>query len=120
MPHLNQLHDNAMPREAAVGALTDDASIEQVAAGLEEAGIDADPAYFFQGDEGVSLIQHSGNIVSRLFEADRRDVPITALREGKTLVAVYGVEKDDADSVRKTLTDTGVADLHYFGRWTYD
>lgn len=119
MPHVNELHDNSMPTEAAVGVLPGDAAPDQIAERLVAAGIDDDRIYFFQGDEGVSIIEKAGNFVTRLLESERREEPVGMLKAGQTLIAVYGVDKDDAAAVRASLSDSGVDDIRYFGRWTY-
>ncbi len=117
--HVNQEAAGVVPREAAVGTLVDGAGIEDVARSLGEAGIPAERLYFLHGEVGATLIENGGNFVSRLFDGELRTRPATALREGKTLLAVYGVDRDDVESVRRALVAAGVVNVHYFGRWTY-
>lgn len=117
--NMNQLATDSTPREAAVGTLAADSSIDDVVRILTDAAIAADRIYFLQGDEGAALIEQSGNFVSRLLESELRAAPIAALRSGLTLIVVYGVERDDADAVRTALSAAGVTDQRYFGRWTY-
>ncbi len=117
--HVNELATDSTPREAAVGTLTADSSIDDVVQTLGDAAIAANRIYFLQGDVGASLIEQSGNFVARLLESELRAAPVAALRRGETLIAVYGVERDDVDAVRAALSAAGVTDLRYFGRWTY-
>ncbi len=117
--HVNQLATDSIPREAAAGTLAASTSIDEIVATLGDAGITGDRIYFLHGTEGASLIEQSGNFLSRLFETELRSEAISSLQAGKTLVAVWGVERDDADKVRAALSAASVTDLRYFGRWTY-
>ncbi len=117
--HVNELAMDSAPREAAVGTLAAGSIVDEVVRTLGDAGIAADRIYVLHGAEGAALIERSGNFISRLFETELRAAPVAALQRGEMLVAVYGVERDDADAVRAALRATGATDLHYFGRWTY-
>ncbi len=117
--HVNQLATDSIPREAAAGTLATSTTVDEIISALGDAGIDSDRIYFLQGTAGASLIEQSGNFISRLFETELRSAAISSLQAGKTLVAVWGVERDDADKVRAALSAASVTDLRYFGRWTY-
>ncbi len=116
-PHINETATTSQPRHAAVGQLNDDSTIEGVTAALVATGIDPDRVYFLVGDEGAEVLNGTKGLFS-VFD-DVIDKPMTALRGGATVVGVFGVDGDDADTVKATLAEAGVHNLHYFGRWTY-
>ena len=107
-----------LPREAAVGILGSEATIDEVVATLDAAGVAADQLYFLHGEEGASLLESGGSALSRLMEGEVRNAPVAAIRSGRTAVAVMGVAGDDVEIVRTALSSAGVENQHYFGRWT--
>lgn len=117
--HLNTLSGKAQPREAALGRIKDDVELDSVVSALEAIGIEGDRLYLLQGAAGVEQLEHRGTWMSRLLDGGATE-PIAALNEGATLIGVFGVEGDRADSVRTCLHDSGVVNIHYFGKWTYE
>lgn len=116
-PHINQLATKHQPRQAAVGQLGPAATIDQVTTDLGTAGVESDRVYFLVGTEGADALDDSRGFLS-VFD-DVIEKPLAALRQGHTLVAVFGVDKDNAEAVRETLVSSGVTNPHYFGKWTY-
>lgn len=117
--HVNELADDSFPTEAALGVLADGLTVDSAAERLADAGISLDRLYFFHGEEAAQMLENEGNAIERFFESDVRQPVIGALRDGKTLVMVYGVDEDDADKVRATMRASCVGETHYFGRWTF-
>ncbi len=115
---VNELATKKQPTEAAFGRLAGQATPESVAAALVAAGIDADRIYFLIGPEGAEVLRSTISLFTKLFD-DVIQFPIEALDAGDTLVGVFGTDRDDLAAVRKTLTDAGVTEHHYFGKWTY-
>ncbi len=115
--HINETRTRTQPREAAIGELGEGVTIDDVTAALEAAGVDADRIYYLIGQEGAKALDDTRGFLS-IFD-DVIDKPLAALREGHTLVAVFGTDRDDAEAVRRTLIDAGVTRTHYFGKWTY-
>ncbi len=116
-PHINETATKSQPKHAAVGELSEAASIESVTAALGDVGIDADRVYFLVGEDGAAALDNATGFFS-VFD-DVIEKPLQALRAGNTLVGVFGVDGDSADSVKSTLRSAGVRHVHYFGRWTY-
>ncbi len=116
-PHINETATRSQPREAAIGELGEDATIEGVTDSLTQIGIDADRVYYLVGVEGAAVLEKTKGFFS-LFD-DVIDKPLGALREGKTLVGVFGVAKDSLPEVQEALVSAGVGELHYFGKWTH-
>ncbi len=115
--HINETKTRSQPREAAIGELSEGTTIDDVTAALEAAGVDADRIYYLIGQDGAKALDNARGFLS-VFD-DVIDKPLSALRQGHTLVAVFGTDRDDADTVRQTLVDAGVTKTHYFGKWTY-
>lgn len=115
--HLNETASRSQPREAAVGQLGEQATIDDVVTALEAVGITADRIYFLVGASGAEALRDTKGFFS-VFD-DVIDKPLAALDAGSTLVGVFGVEKDDAEVVRRTLREAGVGNTHYFGKWSY-
>ncbi len=116
-PHINQLATRSQPRQAAIGQLGEGATVDQVAEALQSTGIDADRIYFLIGQDGADVLDETRGFLSVFDTVIEK--PLAALRDGHSLVAVFGVDKDHAENVRQALVGAGVTNPHYFGRWTY-
>jgi hypothetical protein len=114
---VNEIATRSQPRQAAIGELGDKVAIDNVTAALAAIGIDADRIYYLVGQDGATARNDTRGFLS-VFD-DVIDEPLSALRSGKTLVAIFGVDNDAATSVRQCLIDAGVTRTHYFGKWTY-
>ena len=119
--HINVLATSGrLPREAAVGFLGEGIEIETVVRALCETGLREEDLYFLQGEEGAKILEDGGSSVGRFFEDNVRDVPVAALREGTTLIAVLHVSADDREAVQTAMADVGVVRRRYFGRWSHN
>lgn len=110
--------DKAMPTEAVVGHLHEDQTTENFVEAMTQAGIDDTRIHILTGEDGVAVLQNMGTRLGRLFGPDR-EKPIELLRNGATLVGVFGVPDDEQASTSKALNDAEVNVLHRFGKWTY-
>ncbi len=115
--HINETKSRSQPREAAVGELRDETALDDVTAALQATGVDPDRIYYLVGQDGAIALDNSRGFLS-VFD-DVIEKPLSALRQGKTLVALFGVDRDDIEAIRNTLVDAGVVNIHYFGKWTY-
>ncbi len=115
--HINEAATRSQPRQAAVGQLREDTTIDDVTDALQAIGIEPDRIYYLIGPEGAETLSRTRGFLS-VFD-DVIDKPIAALRDGHTIVGVFGVDKDNARTVRQCLLDAGVTHTHYFGKWTY-
>lgn len=115
--HLNETVSRSQPREAAIGELGTGVSIDTVVLALETAGIAAERLYFLVGPGGADVLRSTTGFFS-VFD-DVIDKPLSALDVGRTLVGVFGVDKDDSAAVRRSLASAGVIETHYFGKWSY-
>jgi hypothetical protein len=109
---------HATPRNAVIGTLRSDASVQGVAAALTEAGIDPNTVHFLEGMGGVAFLDRLGNWFTRALSEGLSDAR-GSLESGATMVGVFEVADPDADAIRRKLFDGGVESLHYFGSWTY-
>lgn len=109
---------HAMPRNAVVGTLRADVSVQDVADALNEAGIAPTSVHFLVGVGGVPFLDRLGNWFTRTLSEGLSDAR-GSLESGATLVGVFEVADPDAEAIRVTLFDAGVVSLHYFGPWTY-
>ncbi|MGH1488476.1 MAG: hypothetical protein ACRBK7_03645 [Acidimicrobiales bacterium] len=116
-PHINETVSKSQPRQAAIAQVGDDVDIETVTAALEEIGVSADRVYFLIGQDGAAALEKTKGFLS-IFD-DVIDKPLSALRDGHTMVGVFGVDSDNADTVRRCLVAAGCTNPHYFGKWTY-
>lgn len=116
-PHFNETVTRSQPREALIAQLGDSVEVEAVTNALEGIGIDTDQIYYLVGQEGATALEKAKTFLS--FLDDVISKPLSALRDGHTLVGVFGVDKDNAERVRRCLIDSGATKSHYFGRWTY-
>ena len=108
----------AMPRNAVVGTLGSDVSVQDVADTLTEAGIAPTTVHFLVGAGGVPFLDRLGNWFTRALSEGLSDAR-ASLESGATLVGVFEVADPNAETIRTTLFDAGVGSLHYFGSWTY-
>ncbi|SRR6266542_6694206 len=122
-PYLNDdtppaIKFHATPRNAVIGTLRSDASLQDVADALTEAGIAPSTVHFLAGAEGVAFLDRLGNWFTRALSEGLTDAS-GSLESGATMVGVFEVADPDAEAIRRTLSDAGVESLHYFGSWTY-
>jgi hypothetical protein len=115
--HINETKSRSQPREAAIGQLRQDTHIDDVTTVLQSAGIEPARIYYLIGEEGAKALDNSRGFLS-VFD-DVIEKPLTALKQGHTLVGIFGVERDDSAAIRQTLLDAGVTNIHYFGKWTF-
>lgn len=115
--HINETFSRSMPTEAAIGEVGADIGIDDVTAALAIAGVDSDRAYYLIGADGAKALRKAKGFLA-VFD-DVISKPLSALDDGKTIVGVFGTDKDSAGEVRRALDSAGVAKLHYFGKWTY-
>ncbi len=109
---------DATPRNAVVGTLRSDVSVQDVADALTEAGIPPSTVHFLEGAGGAAFLGQLGNWFTRTLSdglADARE----SLESGATMVGVFQIADSDSKAIRKTLADAGVESLHYFGSWTH-
>ena len=109
---------NATPRNAVIGTLRSDTSLQDVADALTEAGIPPSTVHFLAGAEGVAFLDRLGNWSTRALSEGLTDAS-GSLESGATMVGVLEVADKDAEAIGRTLSDAGVESLHYFGSWTY-
>lgn len=110
--------DKSMPQEAVVGRLDDSETADEFLTAMNEAGIDDSRIHILSGDEGIAVLENMGTRLGRLFGPDRQK-PIDLLREGATLVGVFGVADNEQGTTAAALNNAGVQVLHRFGKWTY-
>lgn len=115
--HLNETKSNKQPREAAVGQLGADSTIDGVVSSLVAVGVEQDHIYFLVGTDGATALRATSGFLS-VFD-DVIEKPLSALDAGNTVVGVFGVDKNGAAEVRQALLDAGVTHTHYFGKWTF-
>jgi hypothetical protein len=108
----------ATPRNAVIGTLRSDASVQDVADALTVAGIAADTVHFIEGPGGVAFLEQLGNRFTRALSEGLTEAR-ESLESGATMVGVFEVADPDAEAIRRTLSAAGVEALHYFGSWTY-
>jgi hypothetical protein len=109
---------HATPRNAVVGTLRSDASMQDVSDALIEVGIPPTTVHFLAGAGGVAFLDQLGSWFTRALSEGLTDARET-LESGATLVGVFEVADPDAEAIRRTLSNAGVESLHYFGSWTY-
>jgi hypothetical protein len=109
---------HATPRNAVIGTLRPDASMQDVDDRLTEAGIAPSTVHFLEGAGGVAFLERLGNWFARALSEALADARET-LESGATMVGVFEVADPDAEAIRRTLSDAAVESLHYFGSWTY-
>jgi hypothetical protein len=109
---------HATPVNAVVGTLRSDASVQDVAEALNEAGIAPATVHFLTGAGSVAFLDRLGNWFTRALSEGLADAR-GSLESGATMVGVFEVADPDAEKIRSTLFDAGVVSLHYFGSWTY-
>jgi hypothetical protein len=106
------------PRNAVIGTLRSDASVQDVADTLTEAWIAPTTVHFLAGAGGIAFLERLGNWFTRALSETLTDAR-ESLESGATMVGVFEVPDPDAEAIRRTLFDAGVESLHYFGSWTY-
>jgi hypothetical protein len=109
---------HAMPRNAVVGTLRSDASLQDVADALTQAEVAPSTVHFLAGAGGVAFLDRLGNWFTRALSEGLTEAR-GSLESGATLVGVFEVADPNAEAIRRTLSDAGVESLHYFGSWTY-
>jgi hypothetical protein len=109
---------HATPRNAVIGTLRSDASLQDVADSLTEAGIAPSTVHFLAGAGGVAFLERLGNWFTRALSEGLTDAR-GSLESGATMVGVFEVADPDAEAIRRTLFDAGVESLQYLGSWTY-
>lgn len=113
-----EFNDKAMPREAVVGHLADEHTVDEFLSSMTDAGLDGARIHMLSGEEGIAVLENLGTRLSRMFGPDRQK-PIELLRRGATLVGIFGVADEDQANTSSALSDAGVTVLHRFGKWTY-
>jgi hypothetical protein len=109
---------HATPRNAVIGTLRSDASVQDVADALTGAGIDPNTVHFIMGEGGIAFLENLGNWFTRALSEGLTDAR-ESLESGATMVGVFEVGDPDAEAIGRALFDAGVESLHYFGSWTY-
>ncbi len=110
--------DTAVPTEAVVGFLDSDVALEDFVAAMAAEGIDGDRIHVLAGQGGIEVLENMGSRLGRFFGPDRAK-PLTLLRSGSTLVAVFEVDDSEQELVAKAVSASGATVRHHFGRWTY-
>jgi hypothetical protein len=109
---------HATPRNAVIGTLRPDASVQDVADALTEPGVAPITVHFLAGPEGAAFLQGLGNRFTRALSQGLNEAR-ESLESGATMVGVFEVADPEAEAIRRTLLDAGVESLHYFGAWTH-
>jgi hypothetical protein len=122
-PYINEetppgIELHATPRNAVIGTLRSDVSVQDVADALTEAGIAPSTVHFLAGAGGAAFLGQLGNWFTRALSDGLTDAR-ESLESGATMVGVFQVADSDKKAIGTTLSDAGVESLHYFGSWTY-
>jgi hypothetical protein len=122
-PYINEetppgIEFRATPRNAVIGTLRSDVSVQDVADALTEAGIASSTVHFLAGAGGAAFLGRLGNWFTRTLSEGLTEAR-ESLESGATMVGVFQVADPDAMTIGKTLSDAGVESLHYFGSWTH-
>jgi hypothetical protein len=102
---------HATPVNAVVGTLRSDASVQEVAEALNEAGIAPATVHFLTGAEGVAFLDRLGNWFTRALSEGLADAR-GSLESGATMVGVFEVADPDTEAIQRTLFDARVESLH--------
>lgn len=105
------------PENAAIGQIREGSTMEDVGGYLADQGVPSDRIHFLVGEEGEAFLQDIGNWWSKVL-ADGWTRSREALADGRVLVGVFDVDRVDADLMRGILSDAGVENVKYFGKWT--
>jgi hypothetical protein len=108
----------ATPRNAVIGTLRSDASVQGVADALTEAGVAPGTVHFLVGPGGAAFLLGLGNWFTRALSQGLEEAR-ESLESGATMVGVFEVADPDAEAIRRTLLDARVESLHFFGAWTH-
>ena len=122
-PYINEeappgINFHATPRNAVIGTLRSDASVQDVADALTEAGIAPSTVHFLTGPGGAAFLLGMGNWFTRALSQGLEEAR-ESLESGATMVGVFEVADPDAEAIRRTLSEAGVESFHYFGAWTH-
>jgi hypothetical protein len=129
--NVNEPRFVAFPKEVLTGVLADDASPDGVTASLVAAGVAPDDVQFLQGAEGLRILNPEGDegpLRQRLlrkvehltYEGEILEQVADHLRQGRTILGVFGVTKDAEPGLRDVCRQAGVRDIHYFGTRAID
>ncbi len=114
----DEFTSKAAPIEAIVGQLPPEAEAGDIVTALEPLGSLGVRAFFLTGGDGIEILENVGTPLGRFFGPDRTK-PLDLLRNGDTLVGIFGVQEGEQSAVIDAITAVGVRVLYRFGRWTY-
>ena len=109
---------HATPMNAVIGTLRADASVQDVAEALTQAGVAPNTVHFLAGPGGAAFLKGLGNWFTRTLSQGLEEAR-ESLESGATMVGVFEVADPDAEAIGRTLFDAGVESFHYFGAWTH-
>ena len=106
---------HATLRNAVIGTLRSDASVQDVDEALTVAGIAPSTVHFLAGAGGVAFLERLGNWFTRALSEGLTDAR-ESLESGATMVGVFEVADPDAEAIRGTLFGRrrGIAPLRRF------
>lgn len=107
------------PREAVLGVIDNLNDVPSVLDHLVSAGIDATRCVTHTGPDKPHN-HHPRRLHAPHWINDSALPDINrALGEGHTIVAIFDVAAEHAHEVKHKARGAGLANLHYFGKWSY-
>lgn len=124
MPYFNEelpreMTPSSIPRNAIVGRLNEDTTVEQMVARLAEHAIDDDRVHVLTGEGGIAFLEGAGSFLGRLLGGEERERAKDDLRGGATLVGIFKVPDGDEDEVGRAAAEAGITVTRHYGTWTY-